>query len=115
MPPHREDGEAELNGVTLGLEGVVGVIMRPVPLPVALATPEPLEVGTPVPAGAVVTVDAELVAVFKVVVATAAELEMGPRLVRDEPGLGSKVGRGTAGMVTSLETILRTSSSTLSK
>lgn len=110
MPPHREAGEDELNGVTLGLEGVVGVIMRPVPLPVGLLPPETLEGSTPVPAGAVGTVDAKLVATFTVLVATVVELEMGPRLGRDEPGLGSKVGCGSGGMVTPFKTMLSTSS-----
>lgn len=115
MPPHREAGEDELKGGTLGLEEVVGVIMRPVPLPVGLLPPETLEGSTPVPAGAVITVDAELVATCTVLVATAVELEMGPRLGRDEPGLGSKVGCGRGGMVTSLKTMLSTSSPTLRK
>lgn len=112
MPLHLE---AELNDVALGLGGLVGVKMRPVPplpvpplpvpplpVPVGLTPPEPLEWSTPVPAGAAVTVDAELVAI-------AVELEMGTGLGRDEPGLGCKVGCGSGGMVTSLETMRWTS------
>lgn len=62
------------------------------------------------PAGAVVTVDA-------VLVATTVELEMGKKLGRDEPGLGSKVvlGCGSGRTVTSLAIMLPTSSPTLSR
>lgn len=80
-------------------------LVPPLPVPVGLTPPRPLELSTPVPAGAVVTVDAELVA-------TAVELEIGPRLGRDEPGLGCKV---CVGMVTPLVIMLRTSLSTLKK
>lgn len=110
MPLHRE---AELcgNGETLGLEGLVGVTMRPVPLPL----PAPLERSTPVPAGAVVTVNAALVATFTVLVATDVELEMGTEPERDEPGLGTKVVLGCgSGMVTSLAYMLLISSPTFS-
>lgn len=111
MPLHRE---AELNGVTLGLGGLVGVTMRTVlvPVPAPLAPPEPLEWNPPVPAGAVVTVYAELVATFAVLVVTTVELELGTKLGRDEPGLGSKVGCGSGGLATPLEMMLATSSPT---
>lgn len=112
MPLHRE---AELKGGTLVLGGLVGATMRPVPVPVPLAIPEPLEWIPPVPAGAAVTVYAELVATFAVLVATTVELELGTKLWRDEPGLGSKVGCGGRGMLTALEYMLATSSPTLWK
>lgn len=91
--------------------------MRPVPLPLPapLAPPEPLEWNTPVPAGAVVTVYAELVATFAVLVATTVELEMGTKLGRDEPGLGSRVGCGSGRLLTSLAVMLSISSPTLCK
>lgn len=90
----------------------MGVTMRPVPVP---APPEPLEWNTPVPAGAVVTVDAVLVANFAVLVTATIELEMGTKPGFDEPGLGSKVvlGCGSGGMVTAWVIMLSTSSPTL--
>lgn len=101
MPLCRE-AEFAGNGETLGLEGLeglVGVTMRPVP--------EPLEWSTPVPVGAVV-------ANFAVLVATTIELEMGTKLGRDEPGLASKVvrGCGSGGMVTAWSNMLSISSPT---
>ena len=88
----------------------MGVTTRPVPLPVPLPTlPVPLpmlrEGSTPEPAGAVATVDAELVT-------------MGTVVVPDEPGLGPKivrVCRGSGGRVRSLWNMLLTSCSTLTK
>lgn len=106
---HRE-AEPDENWETLVLEGVLGVTTRPVTLPVPLPTlpvtlPMLREGSTPEPAGAVATVDAELVT-------------MGTVVVPDEPGLGPKVvrvGRGTGGRVRSLSIMLLTSLSTLLK
>lgn len=108
MPLCRE-AEFAGNGETLGLEGLT---MRPVPTP-----PEPLEWGTPVPVGAVVTVEGVLVANFAVLVATTIELEMGMKLGRDEPGLASKVvlGCGSGGTVPAWSNMLSISSPTFSK
>ena len=97
----------------------MGVTMRPVPLPEALVTlreaPVPLreapEGSMPEPAGAVVTVNAGLVA-------TIVGRVMGTTVVPDDPGLGPKVvpggcGSGSGRMVTSLVIMLLTSSPTL--
>lgn len=111
MPLCRE-AEFAGNGETLGLEGLVGLTMRPVPAP-----PEPLEWSTPVPVGAVVTAEGVLVANFAVLVATTIELEMGTKLGRDEPGLASKVvlGCGSGGMVPAWSNMLSISAPTFPK
>lgn len=67
------------------------------------------------PAGAVVTVYGELVATLGVLVATTVGLEMGTKLGRDEPGIGSRVGCGSGGLVTSFAIMLSISSPTLWK
>lgn len=105
---HRE-AEPDPNWETIVLEGVVGVTTRPVTLPVPL--PMPREGSTPEPAGAVSTVDAELVT-------TTVGRVMGTVVVPDEPGLGPKVvrvGCGSEGRFRSLLIMLLISSSTLLK